>query len=405
MEKVEYLREEEWRQLHTELLQSTLNRLYQRVPFYRELFEKAGVSPEDLEEPKDLTKFPLTTRDDLSAHYPYDLFAVPLKDITRLYSFPWLPNPIVKGFTERDVENIRLLTVRFLSACGLNSEDILLIYLESGMWVWTEELKEAAELVGATVIPPSTRGPEVTLRIMKDFRATVVVTTPSLARVLYETCKQEGISPPKSLRLFVLVGEGVSSADRTRIEEFFGVDTRLGYGIAEVLGPGMAYECEKKAGLHLAADYLFPEVILDQETGKKELVITTLNVRATPLLRFRTGDLVELDFSPCGCGRTTPRIVSISQKPSQRISYRGVKVYFRVLEGLLERTFGTLPSYRISLKGREPHTELLLELVMEERLFRPSIVELHEEAHRLERAFFEFFGVPCRVKWVERLSV
>ncbi len=401
--QTEYLSQEEWRQWHTELLQSTLNRLYQRVPFYKEKLEASRLLPEDLTQPEDLTKFPVTTRDDLSRHYPYDLFAVPLRDIVRLHAFPWWPNPIVKGFTKRDVENLRHLNMRFLSACGLSPEDVLFISLEPGMGVWIEEIKEAAEHLGATVIPPEPRSPEVSLRILKDFRASVWVTTPSLIRHHRWLAEESGYRPPQSLRLIILVGEPLPGADRARLEDFFGAEIRLGYGIAEVLGPGMAYECEAGKGLHLAVDYLFPETVNPQTLEPEEpgeLLLTTLGTRANPLLRFRTGDLVRLTWEPCSCGRTTPRLLSIEPETQDRISYRGVKIHLPVLEGLMQEVWGVRPRYSLKILP-EPVSELRLEVTMEEALFKPSIVELHEEAHRFERAFFEFFGLPCRVKWVE----
>lgn len=404
IENPEYLSPEEWRQWHTELLQSTLNRIYQRVPFYRERLEESGLLPEDLRAPEDLIRFPVTTRDDLSAHYPYELFAVPLRDIVRLRAFPWWPNPIVKGYTLQDVENLRHLCVRFLKACGLRPEDIVFISFEPGMAAWTEDLREAAEAVGAAVIPPAPRTPEVSLRILRDFRASVVITTPSLALRYLRVCERRGLRPPESLRLLILVGEELKGRDRVLLEEFFGAESRLGYGISEVLGPGLAYECEARRGLHLASDHVFAEVVHPEKgtpAEEGELVLTTLRVRANPLLRFLTGDRVRITHEPCPCGRTTPRLLSIEAGSGRVLSFRGIKVPRKVLEGLLEEVYGRKPRYRLRIVGEEPESELLVELVMEESLFRPSIVELHEEAHRLERAFFEFFGLPCRVRWVE----
>ncbi|RUM89012.1 MAG: phenylacetate--CoA ligase family protein [Thermodesulfatator sp.] len=400
---LEYLPEEDWQQWHTELLQATLTRLYHRVPFYRERLEKAGLLPEDLAAPEDLARFPTTTREDLSQHYPYELFAVPLRDIVRLHVFPWHPNPIVKGYTRQDLEALRKLTMRFLAAAGLRSDDILHIVLEPGMAVWIEDLKEGAEALGVTVIPPSPRRPEIDLRIMKDFRASALVTTPSLALRLLKVSERQGLALPRSLRLLLLLGEPVSPGERALLEEVFGVETRLSYGIAEILGPGMAYECEARQGLHLAADHLFAEVV-DPETGKPgpegELLLTTLRVRANPLLRFRTGDRVRIHSERCLCGRTTPRLEILEPGHEERWSFRGVKIYRKALEGLLREVYGSLPAYRLRIEG-DPEAEPVLEVRMEETLFHPSIVALHEEAHRLERAFREFFGLPCRVKWVE----
>ena len=400
---LEYLPPEDWRQWHTELLQATLTRLYQRVPFYRQRLEEAGVFPEDLAVPEDLWRFPTTSRDDISTHYPYELFAVPLREIVRLHVFPWHPNPIVKGYTRQDLEALKGLTVRFLSAAGLKSDDILYIALEPGMAVWIEDLKEGAEALGATVIPPSPRRPETDLLIMRDFRASVLATTPTLALRFLRISERLGLPLPRSLRLLLLLGEPVSSGDRALLEEVFGVETRLAYGIAEILGPGMAYECERREGLHLAADHLFPEVV-DPATGEPapegELLLTTLRVRANPLLRFRTGDRVRLYREPCPCGRTTPRIAILEPGYEERWSFRGVKIPRRALEGLLREVYGHLPEYRFHLP-EDPEDEPLLEIRMNEKLFQPSIVALHQEAHRLERAFREFFGLPCRVKWVE----
>ncbi|QJA05697.1 phenylacetate--CoA ligase [Thermosulfurimonas marina] len=400
---LEYLSLEDWRQWHIELLQATLTRLYQRVPFYRESLEAAGLLPEDLAVPEDLSRFPPTTRKDLAEHYPYELFAVPLREIVRLHVFPWHPNPIVKGYTRQDLEALRGLTVRFLSAAGLRSDDILYIALEPGMAVWIEDLKEGAEVLGATVIPPSPRRPETDLRIMKDFRASVLATTPSLARRFLRVSERLGLPLPRSLRLLLLLGEPVSPRDRALLEEVFGVQTLVAYGIAEILGPGMAYECERRQGLHLAADHLYPEVV-DPETGRTapegELLLTTLRVRANPLLRFRTGDRVRLLREKCPCGRTTPRLEILEPGYEERWSFRGVKIYRQALEGLLRETYGHLPEYRFRT-AEDPEEEPLLEIRMNEDLFRPSIVALHEEAHRFERAFREFFGLPCRVKWVE----
>ena len=152
--RVEYLSDEGWRQWHSELLQSTINRVYQRVPFYRKLMDEKGIRPEDITGLEDLRKLPFTTREHLAENYPYDLFAVPLRDIVRLHTFPGITTPIVKGFTSRDLLSIRKLTARFLTTCGLTSEDIVQICLDPGMAIWIEEIKEGAEAVGALVIPP-----------------------------------------------------------------------------------------------------------------------------------------------------------------------------------------------------------------------------------------------------------
>ena len=406
-ENIEYLSPEEWRQWQLELLQSTINRVYQRVPFYRKLMDQIGVKPDEVKELDDLQRLPFTTREHLAENYPYDLFAVPLRDIVRLHAFPGPKQPVVKGFTTRDLKAIRQLTARFLHNCGVGSDDIVQICLDPGMSIWIEELKEGAENLGALVIPPDPQSSSHRIRIMRDFRTTVLITTPSYALHLLHLMKEKGLRPPESLKLAILVGEDVTPEDRLRLEQGFNLTIRLGYGITEVIGPGMGYECEKKNGYHLAADYFLAEIV-HPETGKPlpvgelgELVITTLAVKANPLIRFRTGDLARFIPEPCSCGRTTPRIL-IEGRCDGRVSIRGIKVSLQYIEALLMEVYHHLPEYLLCIRKRDYLEELELWIAINERLFEPSILGLHQVAERFERRFEEIFGLPCRVKLVEK---
>ncbi len=406
--RVEYLSEEGWRQWHLELLQSTINRVYHRVPFYRKLMDKKGVTPEDITDLSALKRLPFTTREHLEENYPYDLFAVPLKDIVRLHAFPGPRTPIVKGFTRRDLTSIRRLTARFLTTSGVTSEDIVQICLDPGMSIWIEELKEGAEEVGASVIPPDPQSVTNRIRIMRDFRTSVLVTTPSYALFLDHFMREKGIKAPASLRLVILVGEGIEATERLRLEKSLGVDTCLGYGLTEAIGPGMGYECERREGYHLAVDYFLPEII-DPETGEDvkegevgELVITTLAVKANPLIRFRTGDLCRFIPGACPCGRTTPRISSILGQCDGRVSIRGIKISLSYIETLLDQAYGHVPDYVLYIKRPNYLEELELWVAMNEKLFEPSILGLHQMAEKFEKAFEETFGLPCRLKFVEK---
>ncbi len=407
-DRIEYLSPEGWRQWQLELLQSTLNRVYQRVPFYRKLMEENGIRPEDIGELEDLKKLPFTTREHLAQNYPYDLFAVPLRDIVRLHAFPGPKAPIVKGFTSRDLKALRGLTCRFLTHCGVTSEDIVQICLDPGMSIWIEEIKEGAETLGALVIPPDPQSAQDRLRIMHDFRTSVLISTPSYALHLLHYMQKEGLLPPKSLRLAVLVGEEIDGQNRLRLEQAMNLNTRLGYGITEVIGPGMGYECEEKQGYHLAADYFLAEII-DPKTLRPlppgqigELVVTTLSIKANPLIRFRTGDLTQLLDSPCPCGRTTPRIGPIVGRCDGRLSIRGIKISLDYLEELLREVYHHLPAYCLRIKRHHYLEELELWLAINEQLFEPSILGLHRIMEKFQHRFNETFGLPCRLKLVEK---
>ncbi len=406
--RLEYLSPEAWRQWQLELLQSTINRVYERVPFYRKLMDSVQISPEDIKEIEDLQKLPFTTREHLAQNYPYDLFAVPLRDIVRLHAFPGPETPVVKGFTQRDLKALRLLTARFLTNCGVTSEDIVQICLDPGMSIWIEELKEGAERLGALVIPPDPQSSTNRIRIMRDFRTTVLISTPSYALHLLALMREKGFKPPESLRLGILVGEEIQEEDRLRLEQGFGLTTRLGYGLTEVIGPGMGYECEGKKGYHLAADYFLAEII-HPETGQPlgpgevgELVVTTLGIKANPLIRFRTGDLTSLLSDPCPCGRTTPRIGPIVGRCDGRVSIRGIKISLGYVEALLQEVYGHLPQYCLCIQRKAYLEELEVWLAINERLFEPSILGLHQVAERFQKRFEETFGLPCRVKLVEK---
>ncbi|AEH45935.1 Phenylacetate--CoA ligase [Thermodesulfatator indicus DSM 15286] len=405
---VEYLSQEGWRQWHLELLQSTINRVYHRVPFYRKLMDMHNISPDDIKSLEDMKKLPFTTREHLEENYPYDLFAVPLRDIVRLHTFPGPRTPIVKGFTLRDLSAVRRLTARFLATSGVTSEDIVLICLDPGMSVWISEIKEGAEELGASVIPPDPQSVKNRLKVMRDFRASVLITTPSYALYLTGIMQQEGIAPPKSLRLIVFVGEGIEDEERMRLEQVLGVSTRLGYGVTEAVGPGMGYECDEKNGYHLATDYFIPEII-DPETGEDvppgeigELVITTVAVKANPLIRFRTGDMTRFIPEPCPCGRTTPRISPIQAQADGRVSVRGIKISLAYIENLLEEAYGHVPEYVLCIQKKNYLERLSLWVAINEKLFEPSILGLHEVAAKFERLFAETFGLNCRLKLVEK---
>ncbi len=406
--KIEFLSPEAWRQWQLELLQSTLNRVYERVPFYRQLMDEKAISPEDIKELEDIKKLPFTTREHLAQNYPYGLFAVPLRDIVRLHTFPGIKTPIVKGFTNRDLKVIRKLTARFLTSCGVTSEDIVQICLDPGMSVWIEELKEGAEEVGALVIPPDPQSVENRLQIMRDFKTSVLISTPSYLQYLTQIMHKHGLASPKNLRLAILVGEGIEMSSRLELEQHLGIDTRLGYGITEAIAAGMGYECEYREGYHLASDYFYAEII-DPLTGKPlpsgergELVITTLAVKANPLIRFRTGDLTRLYNEPCMCGRTTPRLSQIEEHIDGRVSIRGIKISLQYIEALLEEVYGHVPEYLLYVKRHTQLEELELWLAINEQLFEPSILGLHQKALAFEKRFEEIFGLPCRLKFVEK---
>ncbi len=288
--------------LQLERLQSTLTRAYRQVKFYRRQFDQLGLNLDDIKSLKDLARLPCTTRDDLSENYPYGLFAVPLRDIVRILSSPGTTEkPLVVGYAPPDLKLWLELLARMYVAAGVTREDILQIILPPGLANWRRDLQAGAEYLGASVIPPAILNFAKELMVMRDYKTSVLVTTPSVARHLLTVMARMDLSPAElSLKCALLVASPLPEAVRREIEAGFQVKCATAYGITEVMGPGLAFSCGADGGLHFSEDHFYPEII-DPETGDPvppgtpgELVITTLSTMAFPLVRFRSGDRTSL---------------------------------------------------------------------------------------------------------------
>lgn len=400
-------------QLQLERLQSTVNRIYKRVPFYKETMDGSGVDPGDIMSLDDLARLPFTTHEAISRNYPYGLFAVPLRDIVRIHTLRGIDGtPVVLGYTSQDVSHRIELSRRFLETSGVTSDDIVQICLDPGMSVVAQDLKEGAESIGALVIPPDPISTEARIRVLADFKTTTLITTPSYGEYLFSRIEKDG--PPiaaLSLKRVVVVGEAMDVGLRARWMENFAIDTRAGYGITEIMGPGMAYECEALSGLHMAMDHFIPEII-DPESGEKlpngmegELVVTTITNRANPLIRFRTGDITRIIDSPCPCGSPLWRIEPIKKHKDQFTSIRGIKVGEKIIEYFLKETMGTVPEYCLKIEKTQPLERLELKIALDPAHFTGSLPELHKFLRALEESFREIVGISCTIQPAEAKSI
>ncbi len=414
MEKVEYLSSTAWSQWHTELLQSCVNRAYKRVPFYRKKMDELGISPDDICSVEDITKLPFTTRDDLAKNYPYGLFSVPLRDIIRIHTIRSGPaNPIALGYTKQDLKRRIELTARFFQNAGVKTEDIVQICLDPGMSLHGQELKEGAEHLGALVIPPDPISAFSRIRVMIDFKTTVLVTTPSYGMHLLEIFKEKNMPlAALNLKLMILLGEPLQENVRRHFEKELDIETRVTYGIFEASGPTMAYECDEKSGLHLALDHIIPEVI-DPTSNQPvsqgqegELVITTVTARANPLIRFRTGDLTTIDKNPCKCGRTTWKMAHVMKRCDDLIAVRGVKISPEHIRELLkELTDETVPEFLIVLSQWKHLTQIEILIAMNNKIFDGNLPKLHYWIRQCEDRFQETLGLSCRIEPVEARTI
>jgi phenylacetate-CoA ligase len=404
--QIEAMNRGELELLQLERLQSTLTRAYRQVKFYRRQFDRLGLNLDDIRGLNDLTRLPCTTREDLSENYPYGLFAVPLRDIVRILSSPGTTEkPLVVGYAAQDIKLWLELLARLYVAADITREDILQIILPPGLANWRRDLQAGAEYLGASVIPPATLNFAKDLMVMRDYKTSVLVTTPPVARHLLTVMARMDLTPAElSLKKALLVASPLPEAVRLEIEAGFQVTCAKAYGITEVMGPGLAFSCGADGGLHFSEDHFYPEII-DPETGVPtppgtpgELVITTLSTVAFPLIRFRSGDRTSLIQETCACGRTLVRLGEITGRTDLIFSVGGIKVHPDQIGTLLtEALQGHRPKFTHQVVSEEGLEILDIELTVEEVFFSDEIKALECLCRRARRYLADHLGVNARI--------
>lgn len=361
---------EELEHLQFERLQSTLNRVYGHVPFYRKKFDGAGISPESVESLADMVRLPFTTKEDVLENYPYGLFAVPLREVVRIHSSSSAMGTSVVGYTRNDLKIWSALVARVLTAGGVTKDDVVQVSMGYGLFTGGFGLHQGAERIGASVIPASSGNTARQIQIMKDFKTTALVSTPSYAMRIADMIRTMGIPVSAlSLKYGLFGAEPWSERMRQRIQEALEIIATDNYGLSAVLGPGVAGECLERKGLHIQEDHFLVEVI-DPETlapvpagMQGELVITTLTKEAIPMIRYRTRDLTRILPGECPCGRTSRRMSRVVGRTDDMLIIRGVNVFPSQVEAILVETGGGVPAYQIVVerKGALDEARLLVE--------------------------------------------
>ena len=408
----ECMSQDELAQLQLERLQATLNRVYRNVAFYRKKFDELGFEPEDLVELNDVAKLHFTCSRDLSDAYPYDLFAVPLREVVRVHSSSGATKPVVVGYTRQDLKHWSELVARILTAGGVTADDVVQITLNYGLLTGGLGLHYGAELIGASVLPTSVGRTERQVKIMQDYRTTALVATPSYALVIADRMENMRIDAKTlTLKFAMLAGEPWSEEMREEIEARLYVKATDNYGLSEIMGPGVAGECLHQVGMHLNQDHFFFEVV-DPQTGKNlqpgevgELIITTLTKEAFPLIRFRTGDLCSLRYDPCECGRSLARMSRVMGRTDQVIVVKGMNIIPSRVGDLLEEVLGSKPPYQIVV-NREGHLDrLTVEVEVSEELFFDKMREQRALIERMGEKVAGGIGVTPKIILVEPGSI
>jgi phenylacetate-CoA ligase len=401
-------------ELQKEGLLHTVQYAYSNSSFYRSLFDRVGLKPEDVQEPASFNKVPFTTKSDLRGAYPYGMAAVPLEQIIRIHaSSGTTGKPIVAGYTRRDLDDWANAVARICEMAGVSAKDIVQISFGYGLFTGGFGLHYGMERLGATVVPFSSGNTERQLALMKDFQTGVLVSTPSFALYMAETAIELGYRPQDfGLRVGLFGGEPCSDALREEIERHWGLKATVNYGLTEVVGPGIAGECEERGGMHILEDVYYPEIIdpasgevlPDGETG--ELVLTPLGKEGFPVLRYRTGDITRLNSEPCPCGRTTRRIDYIAGRSDDMIIIKGVNIFPSQIEEVLAGFGEVSPHYMLVLqkqKGFIKDLEIQVELTPEG--FSDSYKELEALESRIRRHLRSTLSLAPRIKLLEPKSL
>jgi len=351
----EKISRKEMRELQLSRLRWQVEYAYSHVPFYKTKWDEIGLKPSHIERLSDISKIPFTVKTDLRDHYPTGLFAVPNREIVRFHSSSGTTGkPIVVGYTRNDMENWTECCARMASAAGVTRDDIAQIAFGYGLFTGGFGLHYGLERVGASVLPISSGNSERQLMFMQDLKSTVLVATPSYVLHLTEIMEEKGIAKKDIfLKVGLFGGEGHTPEMREQIEKRLDIDDTQNYGLTELCGPGVSYECLEHTGMHINEDMFIAEII-DPKTGEVlpegsigEIVYTTLTKEGIPMLRYRTKDITRIMYEPCACGRTNARMDLVMGRSDDMMVIRGVNVFPSQVESVLMGIDGIGQQYQL----------------------------------------------------------
>ncbi len=401
---------EDLEQLQLKRLQALCERVYANVPFYRKKFDEKGIKPSDIRKLEDIRLLPFTEKQDLRNQYPFGMFAVSRDQIVRIHSSSGTTGKAtVVGYTRRDIETWGRLMARSFVAAGATSKDMIHNAYGYGLFTGGLGAHYGGETLGAAMVPISGGATRRQVMLLKDFGADVICCTPSYALFLAETAEEMGIDIRKlPLRVGIFGAEPWTNEMRRDIEARLGIKAIDIYGLSEIMGPGVAIECEEaQDGLHIQEDHFLAETI-DPDSGdglnpgeEGELVFTTLTKEGIPLIRYRTRDLTTLNTTPCKCGRTTARMKRVTGRSDDMLIIRGVNVFPSQIESILIETEGLTPHYQLIIERQGNMDTLEVQVEVNEAMFSDEIKNLQRAESKVMKNIKEFLGVTAKVKLVE----
>lgn len=412
-EEIECMSKEDMEELQLKRLQDVVKTAFNEVPYYHKRYTEEEVFPEDIETLKDIEKLPFTTKTDLRASYPFGLFAVPQKDIIEIHtSSGTTGKPTVSGYTKEDLDIWGDVIARGLTMMGVDENDIIQNTHGYGLFTGGFGVHYGGQKIGATVVPISTGQTLRQIELLKDFKTTMLIFTPSYGLHIAEELESMGVKPEDlNLKVIGFGSESWTDEMRKQIEDKFQTPAYNIYGLTEVMGPGVAMECEDQNGLHLYEDHFYPEII-DPETMKQlpensqgELVLTTLTRVGMPLIRFRTRDVTSIHHETCSCGRTLVKMDKISGRTDDMLKIKGVSVFPSQIEKALLSIKGVEPHYQIILTRPDVLDQIEVKVEASPDIFFDNVKELVGIKDKLAQAIHDEIGLRVNVTLVEPKTI
>ncbi len=404
----ECMSRDEMTALQSARLVKLVDYVYHNVEFYRKKMQAIGLMPGDIKNIEDIVKLPFTTKDDLRDNYPFGLFAVPNSQIVRVHaSSGTTGKATVVGYTRYDLDIWAECVARCFSMAGVSKEDIIQIAYGYGLFTGGLGAHGGAEKIGAMVVPMSTGNSKKLTTMMIDFGATAIACTPSYLLHIAETLEAEGNIDKIKLKAAICGAEPWTEKMHQDIERRLNIKAYDIYGLSEVMGPGVACDCQFHKGLHVCEDHFYPEIInsatmMPQKAGETgELVFTTLTKEGLPLIRYRTKDLTSIDYSTCECGRTSARISRFKGRVDDMLIIRGVNVFPSQVEAALVDVKEVTPHYMMIVDRVNNLDTLEIQVEIDPQYFTDEIKGLEQLTKKIGHVITQALGLSAKIKIVE----
>ena len=408
-EEFECMPVEEIEKFQARKLKETVARAQERIPFYQKKFKEAGVSPDDIKNIQDISRFPLTEKNDLRDNYPFDLCAVPMKELVRIHaSSGTTGKPVTGPYTAADLNQWTECMARNFWAAGVRQDDIVQNAYGYGLFTGGLGFHQGASRIGSTVVPTSSGMTERQITLMQDFKSTVLCSTPSYALTIAEKADDMGVDIRKlPLRVGIFGAEPWTIGMRNEIERRMGIVAMEAFGLTELGGPGLAFDCEKQDGLHINEDHFLAEVV-DPKTfkpvplGEKgELIFTSLQRQAMPMIRYRTKDITSLRREECECGRTLLKMEKIYGRTDDMLIISGVNVFPSQIESLLLQIPEVEPQYVLVVRKKGYLDHLTVRVEAKHEIYNEGPAKEAEVEAKIADYIKSNIGISVRVKLVE----